>query len=75
MKRVIYLAIAALVALMILVPTAMSQELTVTEEKVMEKTGLPPSGGPAPVGSILLPAAALLIGSGVLAYAVLKRRR
>jgi hypothetical protein len=31
---------------------------------------LPPSGGPA----ILLPAAALLLGSGVLTYAVLRRR-
>jgi hypothetical protein len=32
--------------------------------------GLPPSGGPA----ILLPAAALLLGSGVLTYASLRRR-
>ena len=31
---------------------------------------LPSSGGPA----ILLPAAALLLGSGVLTYAVLRRR-
>jgi len=31
---------------------------------------LPPSGGP----EILLPAAALLLGSGVLTYAVLRRR-
>ena len=33
-------------------------------------TGLPSSGGPA----ILLPAAALLLGSGILTYAVLRRR-
>ncbi len=32
--------------------------------------GLPESGGPA----ILLPAAALLLGSGILTYAVLRRR-
>lgn len=32
--------------------------------------GLPTSGGPA----ILLPAAALLLGSGILTYAVLRRR-
>lgn len=33
-------------------------------------SGLPSSGGPA----ILLPAAALLLGSGILTYAVLRRR-
>ena len=33
-------------------------------------TGLPTSGGPA----ILLPAAALLVGSGILTYAILRRR-
>jgi hypothetical protein len=31
---------------------------------------IPPSGGPA----ILLPAAALLLGSGILTYAILRRR-
>ena len=31
---------------------------------------IPPSGGPA----ILLPAAALLLGSGILPYAILRRR-
>ena len=75
MKRVVYLATAALVAMLILVPVAMAQPQTVMEEtKTMEKTEpLPKSGGPA-VGSVLLPAAALLLGSGVLAYAVLRRR-
>ncbi len=34
---------------------------------------LPKAGGPM-VGSLLLPAAALLLGSGLLAYAVLRRR-
>jgi hypothetical protein len=33
-------------------------------------SGLPTSGGPA----ILLPAAALLVGSGILTYAILRRR-
>jgi hypothetical protein len=32
--------------------------------------GIPESGGPA----ILLPAAALLLGSGILTYAILRRR-
>ncbi|MDQ3911988.1 MAG: superoxide dismutase family protein [Actinomycetota bacterium] len=35
---------------------------------------LPSSGGPAVVGSVLLPAAALLVGSGVLVYGMLRGR-
>ena len=72
MKRVVYLVAATLVALVILAPTAFAQQMTV-EQKREVTTPLPPSGGPA-VGSMVLPAAALLIGSGVLAYAVLRRR-
>ncbi len=74
MKRLLYLAVAALVAMLILVPTAMAQDVTM--EKEMEMTvekDLPKSGGVAP-GSLALPAAALLIGGGVLGYAVLRRR-
>ena len=81
MKRVVYLAMAALVAMLILVPTAMAQDEMTTqmmmEETMMMETTqpLPKSGGPA-IGStsVLLPAAALLLGSGVLAFAVLRRR-
>jgi hypothetical protein len=79
MKRVVYLAMAALVAMLILVPTAMAQdEMTMMQEEtmMMETTQpLPKSGGPA-IGStsVLLPVAALLLGSGVLAFAVLRRR-
>jgi Sec-independent protein secretion pathway component TatC len=69
-KRVLYLAVAALVAMLILVPTAMAQEMKM--EATVEKD-LPKSGGVAP-GSLVLPAAALLIGGGVLGYAVLRRR-
>jgi hypothetical protein len=36
----------------------------------MSEDDLPTSGGPA----ILLPAAALLVGSGILTYAILRRR-
>ncbi len=36
---------------------------------------LPKSGGAGTPSALLLPAAALLLGSGVLTYAVLKRRR
>ena len=74
MKRLVYLATAALVAMLILVPAATAQDMTVMQESttMMEKD-LPKSGG-VPVGSILLPAAALLVGGGVLGYAVLRRR-
>ncbi len=76
MKRVIYLVMVALVAMLILVPTAMAQEDTMMMEKettVTMEGDLPKSGG-VPVGSILLPAAALLVGGGVVGYAVLRRR-
>ncbi len=74
MKRVLYLAVAALVAMLILVPTAMAQEaeMKMEMEQTVEKD-LPKSGGVG-TGSLVLPAAALLIGGGVLGYAVLRRR-
>lgn len=80
MKRVIYLATVALLAMMILVPTAMAQDSTMGT--TMEGTAgttvaggqaagdLPESGGPA----VLLPAAALLVGAGLLTYGLLRRR-
>jgi hypothetical protein len=71
-KRVLYLAVAALVAMLILVPTALAQEMKMEQEVTIEKD-LPKSGGVGP-GSLALPAAALLIGGGVLGYAVLRRR-
>jgi hypothetical protein len=71
-KRLLYLAVAALVAMLMLVPTAVAQEQTMRMEATVQKD-LPPSGGPAP-GSLVLPATALLIGGGVLGYAVLRRR-
>ncbi len=71
------MVLAALVALMILVPTAMAQQVEQTVTVEREATmPLPPSGGPGvgTAGAVLLPAAALLLGSGVLVYAVLRRR-
>ena len=74
-KRLLYLVTAALVAMLILVPTAMAQtEMTTMQETTtMVEGDLPKSGG-VPVGSIILPAAALLVGGGILGYAVLRRR-
>jgi hypothetical protein len=72
MKRAIFLAMAALLAMLILVPMAMAQDTTMMMEATMTAPPgeVPESGGPA----ILLPAAALLLGSGILTYAILRRR-
>jgi hypothetical protein len=75
-KRVLYLAVVALVAMLILVPAAGAQEMEMTVERQVEATApLPPSGGVG-IGSpsVLLPAAALLLGTGIVGYAVLRRR-
>ncbi len=91
MRRIIYVATAALVAMMVLVPSAMAQEDTVpgdddplvpekgvvevgSLEEIPAKEPLPKTGGPA-AGLVLVPAAALLLGSGVVAYAIVRRRR
>lgn len=75
MKRVIYLVMVALVAMLILAPTAMAQDTMMMEKEstVMMEGDLPKSGG-VPVGSILLPAAALLVGGGIVGYAFLRRQ-
>ena len=76
-KRVLYLALAALMAMLILVPSAMAQtEVTMEKEVQMEATQPLPASGGVSVGSasVLLPAAALLVGAGVLSVAVLRRR-
>jgi hypothetical protein len=75
-KRLVYLAVVALVAMMILIPSAFAQG-TAKIEQTIETTVLQPTGGGAVGGpAVVLPAAtALLLGSGVLAYAVLRRRR
>jgi hypothetical protein len=80
-KRLVYLVTVALVAMMILVPSAFAAQQTKqattetkTEATVESKQPLPPSGGPA-IGSLLLPTAALLAGSGLLVYALVARRR
>jgi len=80
-KKLVVLATAALLAVMILVPTAMAQtdtdvvveRTTITESTVPGKD-LPASGGPLAPSALLLPAAALLLGSGVVSYALVRRR-
>jgi hypothetical protein len=71
--------------MLVLAPVALAQETTtmpaetqmggggktaMTQGTQMGGKPLAPSGGPA----ILLPAAALLLGSGVLTYAIVRRR-
>jgi hypothetical protein len=72
MKRVILLAtMVALVAMLALAPMALAQgTMEMTMGTGSPSPGVPESGGPA----ILLPAAALLLGSGILTYAILRRR-
>jgi hypothetical protein len=82
MKREILLATAALLAMLILAPMAMGQETTVLGGTTFFAGGGGdgiPAGSPAPIpptggSSILLPVAVLLLGSGILTYAILRRR-
>ena len=114
MKRLVYLAMAALMALVILVPTATAQEMmdesmmmeesNMMDESMMEqpkmmddsmmmeqskmeqpnsmekgkmekgKMEMPMTGGPS-LGLLLLPAATLLVGMGLMAGYVVRRRR
>jgi hypothetical protein len=66
MMRAMYLTTLVLVLVLVLAPVALAQ----TPSPTPSPAPLPVSGGP----SILLPAAALLLGSGVLTYAILRRR-
>ena len=78
-KRLLYLLAAALVGMLILVPSVFAQGTTKTEATIERTTEapLPKSGGGAVGGpAVVLPAAAgLLVGSGVLAYAAMRTRR
>jgi hypothetical protein len=88
-KRAVFLATVALLAMLILMPMATSQQVdslgtsgmaTFVERTMVNGTAMvlysdgtvevPLSGGP----TIVLPAAALLLGSGILTYAILRRR-
>ena len=74
-KRLTYLVTAALVAMLVFLPSAFAQGMM--EETVQMETTrpLPASGGMLITDpALLLPAVALLLGSGILGYAVLRRR-
>ncbi len=72
MKKLVLLATAALIAMLILVPTAMAQE-TLPQSGGQTAEPLPQTGG-VMTPSVLLPAAALLLGSSVVTYALARRR-
>jgi hypothetical protein len=77
-KKLLCLAAASLVAMLILVPSAFAQEMTTEATTEVTATApLPPTGGPAVGGpALVLPtAAALLFGTSVLTYGVVRRRR
>ena len=77
-KRLLYLAAASLVAMLMLVPSAFAQENVMEQTtEVTATAALPPTGGSAISGpALVLPAAAaLLLGAGVLTYAVARRHR
>ena len=70
MKRVLFLVTVCLLAMLIFAPVAFAQETTA----MAGTTHLPPTGSTVTGSATLLPAAALLIGSGILTYAILRRR-
>jgi hypothetical protein len=77
-KKLVYFVAVALVAMLVMVPSVFAQGTMKTESTIEQTTmaPLPKSGGGAVGGpAVVLPAAAaLLLGSGVLTYAVLRRR-
>jgi hypothetical protein len=72
MRRILLLAAATFLVGLLLGSVALAQgtEMTATVAETTPPGAIPPSGG----ASILLPAAALLMGAGVLTYAILRRR-
>ena len=77
MKKILLLTMAMVLVGLFLGSVALAQQTTVTDAIGVAPTTalttgpLAPSGGP----SILLPAAALVLGTGVLTYTILRRDR
>jgi predicted outer membrane protein len=70
MKRTIFLVTIALVFMLMLAPMALAQTPTPTPTPTPAAAELASAGSPA----TFLPGAALLLGVGVLTYAILRRR-
>ena len=93
MRRILLALVAALVAVMVLVPSAQAQDrvpgdddpmtpedaVVVSHEELARIAGqpLPETGGPGFGGtSVVLPvAAAMLLGSGILTYGIVRRQQ
>ncbi len=91
MRKLLMLATCALVASLLLAPTVGAQEMMddsmmmeepkmmMEEPKMMEKgkmMEMPKTGGVVAPSTLILPAAAaLLLGSGLVAYGIQRRRR
>jgi hypothetical protein len=71
MKRALFLATVCLLVMLIFAPVAFAQ----TPTPMAGTAGLPPTGSTVTGSAILLPLAAVLLGSGILAYTILRRRR
>ena len=72
MEKLVLLVTGALGAMLILVPTAMAQD-TLPQTGGQTAEPLPQTGGVV-APSVLLPAAALLVGAGIVGYALMRRR-
>ena len=69
MKRImLVLSVAAIVTVLLVTAVAPVLAQSVPPEKI------PKTGGPEVSGSVVLPTVALLVGSGILGYVLLRRR-
>ena len=67
MKRMIFLTMVALLAMLIFAPVALAQGTTMGMTILVD-------GGGVSIPNMILPAAALLLGSSILTYSILRRR-
>lgn len=75
MKRAILLPTVCLLAMLVLASVAFAQENTTTQPTNLTQVTIAAeelASGGSP--NILMPAAALLLGSGILTYTILRRR-
>jgi hypothetical protein len=70
MKKALFLVTVCLLVMLVFAPLALAQTPTPTAGTAP----LPPTGSTFTGSAILLSVAALLLGSGILTYAILRRR-